>query len=477
MPRPVRYGSLPFEEQIEFFRNKLNIPTERWNDIWKDGHNSGFMVAGALTNDLLNDFRKSVDMAIAEGKSIGWFKQAFNDIVAKHGWSFNGNADWRAKVIYETNMRQSYNAGRFEQLQHFEIWEYQHGDSLHPRLQHLAWHNLRLPKEDSFWLTHFPINGWGCKCRVRGRTQAWMDRHGFKIDKSPVIDLVEWTDKKTGEIHWVPKGIDAGFDYAPRKQKVTEQQRQLAKDKASVYQAPTRLIPTTFSTVKQANVHTLNAKLDEFKSAKPRLEKLSEFIKVHDIKTLFIKEREMKPNSAGAKKVLTDILNYLPVSKHRYRQNNFTINVAPGYNLPNGWTSSSLEHVIIKVANDANFNKVQINELINAVELATAVDNDKLPLTLSAIVRRWTDSANHGGAMVTWLHELGHQVYFKSGSGFIPFDRHKQSLTTYATTSIDEWHAEHFAAWVLNREALAKWNSDIAVYFDNLIEKAMKWQP
>ena len=77
----VRYGSLPFIEAITFFKGKLNVPTERWNDVWQAGHNNAFMVAGAMKDDLLNDFRKAVDMAIAEGKSLTWFKKEFKNMV------------------------------------------------------------------------------------------------------------------------------------------------------------------------------------------------------------------------------------------------------------------------------------------------------------------------------------------------------------------------------------------------------------
>ena len=28
------YGSLPFAEQIAFFRRKLNLPTESWADVY-----------------------------------------------------------------------------------------------------------------------------------------------------------------------------------------------------------------------------------------------------------------------------------------------------------------------------------------------------------------------------------------------------------------------------------------------------------
>jgi len=38
---PAEWGSLPFEEQIAFFRQKLNIPTARWDDLWQEAHDTG----------------------------------------------------------------------------------------------------------------------------------------------------------------------------------------------------------------------------------------------------------------------------------------------------------------------------------------------------------------------------------------------------------------------------------------------------
>ncbi|WDE07284.1 hypothetical protein SG34_010540 [Thalassomonas viridans] len=226
MADEARYGSLPFAEAIEFFKEKLNVPSERWADIWRDGHNNAFMIAGAMKDDLLNDFRQAVDSAISEGKSLTWFKKEFKNIVAGHGWEHTGKASWRASVIYDTNIRQSYNAGRYEQLQHFEYWQYQHGDSKWPRELHLSWHNLILKKDHPWWQTHFPQNGWGCKCKVRGRSQRYMDRKGLSPGRAPNDGFREWTDKATGEVHQVPKGIDPGFDYAPSP---GEQIRQLKK--------------------------------------------------------------------------------------------------------------------------------------------------------------------------------------------------------------------------------------------------------
>lgn len=159
----AQYGSLPFKEAIAFFRAKTNLPSERWADIWREQHNAGFMVAGAMKTDLLADLRQAVDAAIAEGRSLKWFQREFKNIVKRTGWEHTGDAAWRARTIYDTNMRQAYNAGRYQQLQQFEFWRYVHGDSRYPRPAHQAKHGLVLPKTAAFWQVWFPQNGWGCK--------------------------------------------------------------------------------------------------------------------------------------------------------------------------------------------------------------------------------------------------------------------------------------------------------------------------
>lgn len=213
MPK-ANYGSLPFKEAIDFFKQKLNLPTETWQDIWQGSHSKAFVVAGAMKHDLLVDLRAAVNGAISDGKSLTWFKKEFNNIAAKHGWKYNGEAGWRAKVIYQTNMRQAHNAGRYQQLQSFEFWQYKHGDSVNPREHHLRWHDTILPKDDPWWSIHFPQNGWGCRCRVIGLREKTMKRRGLNTSQRPSDGTREWLNKSTGEVENIPNGIDAGFDYS-----------------------------------------------------------------------------------------------------------------------------------------------------------------------------------------------------------------------------------------------------------------------
>jgi uncharacterized protein with gpF-like domain len=222
----VDYGALPFTEQIQFFLRKLNIPTHRWTDVWKDAHDSGFMVAGAYQAQLLQDLRDAVQKAITDGTTLEQFRKDFADIVAEHGWSYNGGFGWRTNVIYETNLRTSYQAGRYVQLTDPELlaerpfWRYVHSDLVkHPRMQHLAWNNLVLPADDPWWRIHFPPNDWGCQCTVYAESLASIARKGYQVAPSaPRVNYVEQTiGERSGnpQTVTVPEGVGPGWDYAP----------------------------------------------------------------------------------------------------------------------------------------------------------------------------------------------------------------------------------------------------------------------
>lgn len=227
MASGVAYGSLPFREQIAFFRAKRNVLTEAWTDVWEAEHDHAFMVAGANRIDLLVDLRAAVDRAIADGTGLEAFRHDFDQIVAKHGWAFNGGRNWRTRVIFETNMRTSYAAGRYAQLQYLKTvgmpyWRYRHSDAVqHPRPMHLAWDGLVLHADDPWWDTHFPPNGWGCQCTVEALTARDLADLGKSgPDTAPPVDMQQVLVGKNGphprQVE-TPAGVDPGFGYAPGK--------------------------------------------------------------------------------------------------------------------------------------------------------------------------------------------------------------------------------------------------------------------
>lgn len=218
-----------FSQAIDFYRNKIKLPTSGWTDIWQEQHSHAFVVAGAAHDALVEDFYNAIQKAKWEGGGYDEFRTRFDEIVAKHGWAHNGAPGWRSKIIYDTNITQAYNAGRYKQmaaLKEFRpYWQYRHTSIEHPRLVHKAWDRIILSADDPWWDTHMPQNGWRCKCRVDSLSrfeakQEWDKAGKTGPDTAPPI---EWEDRVVGKngsnprTVRVPKGIDPGFAYNPGK--------------------------------------------------------------------------------------------------------------------------------------------------------------------------------------------------------------------------------------------------------------------
>lgn len=223
----AKYLNLPFKEAISFFRQKINLPTKAWDDLEKDMHAKAFMVAGVMKAELLTDLRKAVDKSIAEGGTPEMFKKEFDSIVGKHGWKHKGNPGWRSNIIIQTNTSMAYSAGRWKGQTSDAVkavrpyLRYLPSSSLNKNKDHIPYYNLVLPSDDSFWLTHYPPNGWGCHCGVTSLSGRELERlqneeQEYPINtSSPQLQEKEFVKKSTGEVKTVLEGCDPSFDYNP----------------------------------------------------------------------------------------------------------------------------------------------------------------------------------------------------------------------------------------------------------------------
>jgi hypothetical protein len=202
-----RIFSLPFKEAEAFFKEKLNIPTQKWDDLWKAEQAKGFMSAGAYKADLLVDLRDAVDKSISGELDLKAFQGQFDVIVEKHGWQYNGGRNWRSELIWDVNIRTAYQAGRWQQFEDMAadgkpvMLRYVHANGvMRPRPEHVALNGTTLPQDDPFWNSHYPPNGWRCHCRAV-----------YANDEAQQPPPKGWnkTDSKTG----APVGIDKGWDY------------------------------------------------------------------------------------------------------------------------------------------------------------------------------------------------------------------------------------------------------------------------
>lgn len=218
-------AQLPFKQAIQFYQDKIKLPTSGWTDIWEQQHSKAFVVAGAQSDALLEDLYNAIQDAKKNGGGYADFKTRFQEITSRHGWSYNGAPGWRSRVIYDTNITQAYNAGRYQQMvavKHLRpFWQYRHTSIENPRLNHKSWDGKILSADDAWWDTHMPQNGWGCKCRVDSLSRVEAEREWTKQGKSgpDTAPEVVWEDKIVGKngsnprTVSTPQGIDPGFGY------------------------------------------------------------------------------------------------------------------------------------------------------------------------------------------------------------------------------------------------------------------------
>lgn len=205
--------------------------------------------------DILKDMKDAVEKAIANGETLSQFKKNLLPTLYQKGWSGKQiikddktgedvevyiDAPHRLKTIYETNLRSAYMKGRFDRSYESDAHPYlmyRVGPSKVHRPEHLAFDGLILDKNDKFWLSHNPPNGWGCKCYTVAVSKERKERYEkegipsnsermpltIKIKAktvSPKISYKTYINKRNGTISKVPgvcphvaSGVDPSFNF------------------------------------------------------------------------------------------------------------------------------------------------------------------------------------------------------------------------------------------------------------------------
>ena len=232
MVTPVQLKPLPPEEALRYFRSKGYRTGFAWQDVWQQEHARAFTVAKAMRLDILGDIREALDKALAEGIPFEQFKKSLRPTLEAKGWwgrkemvdpATGETADVqlgsprRLRIIYDTNIRMAHAAGDWAKIERVKDRRpyllYSAVRDRRTRPLHKTWDGTVLLVDDPWWDTHYPPNGWRCRCRPRQLGPRDLDRYGLKLGQAPVIDTKPWKNPRTGEIIHVPEGIDPGFGY------------------------------------------------------------------------------------------------------------------------------------------------------------------------------------------------------------------------------------------------------------------------
>jgi SPP1 gp7 family putative phage head morphogenesis protein len=207
---------LPPKKAIEYFQKKGNALTQNWYDLWQKEHNQAFTVAKVASMDVLQDIRDMVQKSISEGTTFHQFQKELQPKLKKAGWwgtttDENGKeiqlgSPWRLRTIYQTNLRTSYQAGRYQQMMDNvgsrPFWQYWAVEDSRTRPEHRILNGKVFRYDDPFWKAFYPPNGFNCRCRVRALSERDMERKGLKVESSEgmLSEENKLVSEKTGEM-------------------------------------------------------------------------------------------------------------------------------------------------------------------------------------------------------------------------------------------------------------------------------------
>lgn len=191
--------SVKFAEAIEFLRRKLNVTSEEWRGIWTAAGGVSSEAAQLQTTQMHRDLLKAVIKALEEGATLEAFRKDYQEIVDAAGWSAGGRPGWHSQLVFRLQVQSAYAAGRWEQSERLAdlnpetkyYFRYVTVGDHRVRPAHRAWHGIILPRDHPFWLTHFPPNGFNCRCHVQLITERDIRRYGWKVtpDDDPRLQV------------------------------------------------------------------------------------------------------------------------------------------------------------------------------------------------------------------------------------------------------------------------------------------------
>lgn len=247
------------EEAIAYFTAKKLKPTFSYADMMDDAHDHAFTVAKMMDVDMLGQVRASMESALANGVSYKQWRKEITPILQSGGWwgkqqvvdPLTGQevvaqlgSPWRLQTIFRTNMQTAYAAGAWQEIEtQKDVAPYLMYDSIddfRTRPLHRAWDRTVLPVDDDWWFTHYPPNGYNCRCGVIQLSQDELAGLGIEPNKSPPKSgSYDWTNPRTGEELKIPNGIDPGFTHNAGKSWKWKT-KQLLQEKIDALQADMR---------------------------------------------------------------------------------------------------------------------------------------------------------------------------------------------------------------------------------------------
>lgn len=211
------FGLKP-EEAIKFLNDKGYRTSWDWQDTWQEAHAKSFTVAHCMKMDVLQDIKESLNKALNEGTTFEQFKKDLIPTLKAKGWwgtqvnvDSKGNANVRElgsprrlNTIFQTNMQSAYQTGRYKSLMentdNAPYWKYSSILDGKTRPAHRALNGKIFRFDDPFWSSHYPPNGFNCRCTVYSVDKLEADNIQVESSEGNLQTGYSLISKKTGEM-------------------------------------------------------------------------------------------------------------------------------------------------------------------------------------------------------------------------------------------------------------------------------------
>lgn len=240
---------VPPEKAIDYFKAKGLKPTFSYAEMLNEAHDHAFTVAKMMNVDMLSQVRASLDSALATGQTFAEWKDSIIPVLQSGGWwgrkevldPMTGQpivaqlgSPWRLETIFRTNMQSAYAAGQWQEITtqaQIAPWlMYDAVDDLRTRPMHAAWDRKVLPVGSSWWNTHYPPNGFNCRCGVIQLSPDELNALNLHPAPEPPDDgTYTWKNPRTDEKMQIPVGLDPGFEHNSGKTYLADLNKLLAE--------------------------------------------------------------------------------------------------------------------------------------------------------------------------------------------------------------------------------------------------------
>ena len=240
---------LPPRDAVAYLESKGITPTRHWYDIWQEAQAKTVTVSGMARLDLLEDVKKGLVDAVKNGKTERMFIDDLAPILRAKGWTGKRqninpktgevtekgpDLPARLSLIFFQNVQSAYMYGRYRAMlanaEERPWWMYIAVLDSRTRPHHRALHRKVFRYDDPFWKTHYPPNGWRCRCRTRALSDVQLEREGLipesgedrMVSREVVVnprapesqrvvrEVWGWQERPGGLTHWT----DTGFSYS-----------------------------------------------------------------------------------------------------------------------------------------------------------------------------------------------------------------------------------------------------------------------